>query len=271
MGDAPAARREQFRFAVPGQLHQNRIDGEHTAIGGDETDADRGVFIHRPETRLGFRDLLLCGFLLGDVLDQADDIERPARLVAHQGEVDAAPEEAAVLAEVALLHQILIALARHELLKQLAIQIAVFRHHQVGRIDAGDLFGGVTGEPFRSGVDLHDAAVEGHHGHAHRGVVEHRAKAGGGLGQGRALALLLVNVLDQGHQVRGLALRVAHQGKGEPRPEDLAVLAQVTSLHAVIAELPFQHLGEAIHAHLRIGRIDVLAVVALQQLRFGET
>ena len=133
------------------------------------------------------------------------------------------------------------------------------------RIGAEQLLQGIAGHPCGGLVGADDSAIQRHDRRADGHVLVHRLETGFRCAQLFEGAFALVNVLDQGHKRCRLAQGIAHQREGQPHPEDLAALAHVAPLDAVIAALTRQHLGEAIHAHVGVGRIDVLAVVALPQ------
>ncbi len=98
---------------------------------------------------LGFlSSQFFCGeFFLGDVFDHADRVERFAIRAAHRRKIDPPPKYAAILADVAFFHRVLVALPFDQLDEQLTVDRAVFLDGEHGWVELGDLFEAVTGQP----------------------------------------------------------------------------------------------------------------------------
>src|SRR5674476_553516 len=106
---------------------------------------DRGNSLHQePVSLLGTAQLALQPFALRDVLRHADHVVRVPVRVPHQGSRQVHPQDAAVLADEALLHLEMVDLSGSHLGKQIKIGLKVAGVGELRKGHRGELLGGIA-------------------------------------------------------------------------------------------------------------------------------
>ncbi len=106
------------RVAEQGLDLRTRVDVGAERVDRIDVGDERQLLDERSIARLGFLKPLLHPFARVDVLDRGDDELRSSLLVTHEGGIDVSPDDAAVLADVALLHLVAVPAPGDQLTEQ---------------------------------------------------------------------------------------------------------------------------------------------------------
>jgi hypothetical protein len=137
----------------------------------------RQLLDERPVTALGLGDPVGGLTALGDVLDLGDEVQRVAVLVAHERDAEQDPDDAAVLAEVPLLHPVARPLAGDRLLQVGEVGVEIVGMRDVLERQVEQLVLGVADDLAEGGVHLDEAPVRADERHPDRRRVEGAAEA----------------------------------------------------------------------------------------------
>jgi hypothetical protein len=116
--------------------------------------------------------LLLELLALGDVLDLADEVQRPLLLVGGERDREERPDHAAVRVQVALVHLVGRAATRQDVLHERQVRVEVVGVGDRLERDLQQLVLGVADELAQRLVDLEPLALEPYERHSDRCVVE---------------------------------------------------------------------------------------------------
>jgi hypothetical protein len=120
--------------------------------------------------------LLLQLAALGEVLDLADEVERPAVFVGRERDRQQRPDHAPVGVDVALVHLVGRAAAGEHVVDQREVRVEVVGVREVLEREPQQLLLGVADELAQRLVDVEPLALEPHERHADRRVVERGAE-----------------------------------------------------------------------------------------------
>src|SRR6516225_7567253 len=189
MGDVEYGELQQLLARIAGDGAGALVDPQEAPLRIDFGDGNARVLICCGEPLLALGERVRCPLGLGDVLEDAHAIEKPALAVAHGGAHDGSPDHAAVLAHDALLDGIAVDLAGDELAILTQVLVPIFRMHDVEDAAARELLARTPGDRARRRIDAHAPTFGIGLGNADRGML---------VGDGEAAILLDESLLGGG-------------------------------------------------------------------------
>ena len=228
MSDVLDGLADQFFADVAQHVAEFLIDVHQYPVEVHACDPDRGIVEHRAVTLFAF-------FALGNILRDADEVQRITRRVTRKRERASGPEHAPVLTHEATLDGNAVDFPLQQLLSLVLGCGTVCGIHDRIQRHASQFLLRVSHHVRELPICDQVAAIETDHHHSHRCIIERQLEA--------AFQLFAAgNVLDHRDKILRSADIVARRGYGPPRPHDAAVLAHETlladpRLHGAVREL----------------------------------
>ncbi len=159
-----------------GAVERGPVDLHDRAVGIEHAHEGEQAVQHAAQPRFALAQPLLGGAALRDVLHDRDEVVRPPLGVAHQGAGEVHPEDARVLADIALLHAVGFDAAVQQGVHLVEVGPQVVGVGDVLERPAEQLFGGVSDNVGQLFVDAQKRPVQPHMRQANGRLLESRAE-----------------------------------------------------------------------------------------------